>query len=319
MFDDMILYIKYRTLLGRLWVVSFIYADRLVLNITCALLFQVLYAKEPDELEAAKEDLRALPHESYVRRVEAFLQCEEQWVLLYRAGTVTRGQNTNNYSEASIRILKDVVLSRTKAYNAVALVEFVAETWEKYLENKIMRHANHMEPSHRISFESLFHTALDIDSNKIVQIDQALFHVPSSSGNALYEVQADFGLCSCWAGRQGSFCKHQAIVQKTFGGVFPNSPELTLEDCAQLGQLALGDRCPPRGFFMPLVPQASGSGGPGPSVRVEPHCEGAAATAAEYSWQPPALEAHPTPEVSCSTAAIRQEHASSQSSLMFPS
>lgn len=290
--------------LGELgWLVSF------VLNLTCTYLFQVLYAKEPGELEAAKEDLRALPHESYVRRVEAFLQCEEQWVLLYRAGTLTRGQNTNNYSEASIRILKDVVLSRTKAYNAVALVEFVTDTWEKYLENKIMRHANHKEPSHRISFEGLLHTALDMDANKIVQIDQALFHVPSSSGTVLYEVQADFGLCSCWAGRRGSFCKHQAIVQKTFGGDFPNSPELTLEDCAQLGQLALGDRCPPRGFHKPQaldqVQQLNHT------VRAQPQQQQEKTHGNHQFWR------HTQPTAVIFTTL--EEHESSQISLIFPS
>ncbi|XP_077544680.1 uncharacterized protein LOC144157796 [Haemaphysalis longicornis] len=252
---------------------------------------KVLYAKEPGELEAAKEELFALPHEGYVCRAQALLKCEEQWVLLYRAGTLTRGQNTNNYSEASIRILKDDVLSRTKAYNAVAL------------------------PAHRISLENLFPTVLDIDPQKIVQIDQALYRVPSSCGTVLYEVQADFGLCGGWAGSQGAFCKHQAIVQKAFGGGFPNSPELTPEDCEQLGLLALGERCPSRGFFLPLVPQVLGSAGPGAAA--EPHCEDVAAlaAAAETSQQPPVLEALPTPQVRCSTAAIfttGEEHRSLQ-------
>lgn len=62
------------------------------------------------------------------------------------------------------------------------------------------------------------------------------------------------GTCSCWAGSQGAFCKHQALVQDTFGGIFPNSPKLTLEDRLQLGYLALGNRCPPPEFFQPLLP-----------------------------------------------------------------
>ncbi|XP_077505993.1 uncharacterized protein LOC144115466 [Amblyomma americanum] len=56
----------------------------------------------------------------------------------------------------------------------------------------------------------------------------------------------------CWAGSQGAFCKHQAVVQKAFGGLFPNSPQLTTADCILLAQLALGDRCPPQAFFAPL-------------------------------------------------------------------
>ncbi|KAH7965654.1 hypothetical protein HPB49_009334 [Dermacentor silvarum] len=57
----------------------------------------------------------------------------------------------------------------------------------------------------------------------------------------------------CTAGSQGAFCKHQAAVQQAFGGAFPNSPELTAADRIELGQLALGERCPAVGFFMPLT------------------------------------------------------------------
>lgn len=47
----------------------------------------------------------------------------------------TRGHNTNNYSEASTRIPKEIVPSPAKAFNAVALVKFLAVTWEKYVRN----------------------------------------------------------------------------------------------------------------------------------------------------------------------------------------
>ncbi|KAL1469853.1 hypothetical protein MTO96_024776 [Rhipicephalus appendiculatus] len=66
------------------------------------------------------------------------------------------------------------------------------------------------------------------------------------------EVRADVGLCTCWVGRQGAFCKHQALVQQNFGGPFPNRPALTQADCRDLGHLALGDQCPPAEFFGPF-------------------------------------------------------------------
>ncbi|KAK3924031.1 3-isopropylmalate dehydratase large subunit, partial [Frankliniella fusca] len=34
------------------------------------------------------------------------------------------GHNTNNYSEANVRVLKDIVLHRTRALNPVALLDF---------------------------------------------------------------------------------------------------------------------------------------------------------------------------------------------------
>lgn len=69
------------------------------------------------------------PHSAYV--VEAFLKKEEECVLLFRTRRITWKHNTNTYSEASIRVPKNIVLCRMKAFNAVALVDLVAEVWEK--------------------------------------------------------------------------------------------------------------------------------------------------------------------------------------------
>ncbi|XP_077521465.1 uncharacterized protein LOC144132731 [Amblyomma americanum] len=215
---------------------------------------KILYAKTMEELQTAKEELHCHKHEAFIKRVETFLQHQQEWVLLYRAGTVTRGHNTNNYSEASIRILKDIVLCRTKAYNAVALVEFTITTWEKYFEARLLRHAHNRDSSHRVAFQHLLQKLPNDFTKSIVQVDGALYSVPSSSGTSSYEVDADIGFCSCWRGSQGAFCKHQAAVQKAFGGCFPNSPELTPEDRRRLGYLALGDRCPNIEFFLPMMP-----------------------------------------------------------------
>ncbi|XP_077546095.1 uncharacterized protein LOC144158816 [Haemaphysalis longicornis] len=95
---------------------------------------KILYATDQEQLEAAIENLRTLPHQEYIKRVKKFLGCQEEWVVMHRAGLMTRGHNTNNYSESSMRILKDIVLCRKKAYNAVALTEYTAVEWEEYFE-----------------------------------------------------------------------------------------------------------------------------------------------------------------------------------------
>ncbi|KAL3225111.1 hypothetical protein MRX96_004693 [Rhipicephalus microplus] len=68
----------------------------------------------------------------------------------------------------------------------------------------------------------------DVPSECIVCLGDAMYSVPSSSGFGSYQVDASIGLCSCWRGNQGAFCKHQAVVQKAFGGPFLNSLVLTL-------------------------------------------------------------------------------------------
>ncbi|EEC09299.1 hypothetical protein IscW_ISCW019942, partial [Ixodes scapularis] len=155
----------------------------------------IMYATSSEEFDCAIEELRQMPHRGYVARVEAFLERKTESVLLFRLAITTRGHNTNNFAEATIRILKDVVLCRRKAYNAVALV-----------------------PSGR-------------EDDKVYQVFQ------------------DIGACTCRAGQQGAFCKHQALIHNIYGGAFPNAPPLTPQDRHQLGLLALGDKCSEANFF----------------------------------------------------------------------
>ena len=53
-----------------------------------------------------------------------------------------RGNHTNNYAEAGIKILKELVFSRVKAYNLVQMFSFVTEVMDIYYNKKILSLAN---------------------------------------------------------------------------------------------------------------------------------------------------------------------------------
>lgn len=174
-------------------------------------MFQILYAKDASEPEAAKASLRSLPHAPYIQRVEAFLQSEHE-LLLYRTGVVTSRQNANNYAEASVSILKDEIFSHTKAYNAVVLIEFVVDNWGKYFETRLLCYANHSENSHKTGFQYLLQKMPEIPPDSIVKVAENVFKLSSSLGNRMYGVRADVELCRRFVRDQGAFCKHQAVV-----------------------------------------------------------------------------------------------------------
>lgn len=66
-----------------------------------------------------------------------------------------RSHKTNNYAEANIRILKDIVLTRTKAFNVAALVDFVATVWEQYFENRLLHYAYGSVAAPTLKYENL--------------------------------------------------------------------------------------------------------------------------------------------------------------------
>ena len=49
-----------------------------------------------------------------------------------------RGNYTNNYPEADMRILKEIIFGRIKAYNLIRMFQFITVTMEKYFINRLL-------------------------------------------------------------------------------------------------------------------------------------------------------------------------------------
>lgn len=235
-----------------------------------------MYASSAADLEAAIEQLQLMSHKQYVQRVATFLERKAEWVLVFRSNLLTRGHNTNNFAEASIRVLKDVVLHRRKAYNAVALVDLVVDIWESYFRLRLLDHAYNRVPAHQLLYHKLLERMPSGAAEKIRPLGDSTYEVPSSTldVDTAYQVCMDLGTCTCQSGQQGAFCKHQALVHHCYGGNFPNAPVVTAKDRHQLGLLALGDRCRDQAFFQGFrdsSPQeTSTSTGPAQPVDAEP-------------------------------------------------
>lgn len=60
------------------------------------------------------------------------------WAMCYhRSHPLTRGNETNNYSEASFRILKDKISLRKKAFSIVQLFDYLIINFEEYYIKEI--------------------------------------------------------------------------------------------------------------------------------------------------------------------------------------
>ncbi|XP_052126608.1 uncharacterized protein LOC127750093 [Frankliniella occidentalis] len=176
---------------------------------------------------------------------------KEQWVYLFRSHFQIGGHQTNNYAEASVQILKDVILQRTKAFNAVALFDYISETWDTYLTTKLCRFAYKRNRKPILLYNDLGQRLPAELADKIIVIDEDTYRVPSSvTGEATYEVVASAGSCMCKAGAAGAFCKHQALVHEKFNCMFPNHPLITSADRYLMGLLAMGSECPEKEFFL---------------------------------------------------------------------
>jgi len=163
----------------------------------------------------------------------------EEWAVCYRKNLQIHGQNTNNIVEASIRIFKDIVLERCKAFNAAALVDFVFDVLENYHKRRLIKFS-----SYRVSKPELLYKSFCTKAHDLIvsQIDELSFNVTSSvDNNNRYTVfiKNDYEFCDCPAGQCGSFCKHICAVHLN-GYATMNCPVLTTTDRIKLGLLAVG-------------------------------------------------------------------------------
>lgn len=213
-----------------------------------------MYAKDAEELETAIVDFKeTVSNDKYLKRVEEALEHKEEWVLVFREWLLTRGHNTNNFSEAHVRVMKDIILGRIKALNPVALTDFAVNVMDPYFKRKLLRFAYNRMSGPHLQYEKLLRKMDPKFADEIVKVDSVTYIVPSGTDTtASYEVLTDIGHCTCYAGRQGAFCKHQGLVHSKFGGLFPNAPPVTSRDRYTLGKLAMGDKCPPADFFKGL-------------------------------------------------------------------
>lgn len=109
---------------------------------------KLVYAKTDAALKNYFKEFLAHPivqkYPSFIRHVELLWPRRQEWALCYRSTLPVRGNNTNNISEAGVRILKEIVFSRVKAYNLVEMFQFVIDKFECYYQCKLLSVAHNL-------------------------------------------------------------------------------------------------------------------------------------------------------------------------------
>ena len=101
----------------------------------------MVYAKTDNELQKQFSEFQShelvTKYNNFLKHVQGLWNKHKEWALCYRENLPIRGNNTN-ISEAGVCILKEIVLSRVKAYNLVELFQFVVQKLESYYQRKLL-------------------------------------------------------------------------------------------------------------------------------------------------------------------------------------
>ena len=235
----------------------------------------VLYSSDKTAAGELFNDLvqSAEQYENFQQHIEALWERREEWCLAWRNVPQRRGHHTNNYSEVTVRLFKDNILTRCKAYNAVALVDFIVAVMEPFYRNRLERFANGRVTMHHLLLEKSVKRSAYVKGQQDIQVVSSSsgtsYIVPSEADrNVLYEVDATVGVCTSPNGMSGQCCKHQVAVYKWFGEALPNIPPVTDADWYAAACLALGECAPAPEFYanrrakVPPAPEADPSAEP---------------------------------------------------------
>ena len=166
-------------------------------------------------LNTTSPESYTLKYPQLVSRLESFWDRRLEWALAYRALSMTRGNNTNNYAEASIRVLKEIVFGRVKAYNLIQMFYFVVTTMEMYYSNRLLDIAHsRYRPGTLLRYKYLENQQDYISSMQHIRENIYMVHETKDGQTLDYLVEMEIGICSCPTGCTGAACRHQAAVAK---------------------------------------------------------------------------------------------------------
>ena len=167
---------------------------------------------------------------------------------LFAFVNMIRGNHTNNYAEAGIKVLKELVFARIKAFNVIEMIAFVVDVMELYYQRRLIHLANN-RIDRFIGLRFCGMKSSSVPAESIKKGENNLFYVNSRQERGLvYVVDMHLGTCSCKGGISGAPCSHQAAVSVHFHVDSVNSvPSLFPEKRQQLAIIALGKQAAPKG------------------------------------------------------------------------
>ncbi|XP_050065244.1 uncharacterized protein LOC126554199 [Aphis gossypii] len=217
----------------------------------------ILYANTIDSSEKFfNESIKNSEFPKWTRYLNEHWHTRHKWCLAWRDES-TKGHHTNNYSEITVRIFKDTVLSRVKAYNVVALLDFTCTVLEDHYCRRLMAFANCRHTKNRnarIFLDSLIKKASTIQKAHIESKSEYEYCVQSENDSScIYNVNIMGGCCSCLSGKFGKFCKHQCAVYIHFDVISKSFPPVTPKDRYEIAVLAQGNVSISPDFFQSFL------------------------------------------------------------------
>lgn len=181
---------------------------------------EVVYAPTEEKFEELWQNLVSIPevqnNSTLLKHLNGDLKPKySEWALCMRRDLLTRGIDTNNFSEAAMKLLKDKACQRQKCFSPIQLFDFIVTRFCSIISKRIIDVINNRALN-------TTRTRFFISPEKLVPLKckklkyPNAFSVENSEKGTEYIVSMSDEVCSCPMGRNGAPCKHQAAVVRDF-------------------------------------------------------------------------------------------------------
>lgn len=188
----------------------------------------VIYAETESEFQNCQTKLEkdeiAAKYPEYLRHLaKAYGNRVETWATYIRneKGLPTRGSNTNNYCEASMRTTKERQFGRVRTFNLPELFKVVCDD-STYYRNKLISIGNNRDTVLKQGNSKYMGKVSTIQEDQVVDLGEGRFLVDSEGQNNedWYLLDLLSGYCSCPVGKTCKPCKHKAAAAKFSGKAY---------------------------------------------------------------------------------------------------
>ena len=161
---------------------------------------QLVYAKSEPMLELSYKQFKECEivkkYPNYLMHIESQWSRRREWAICYRTHLLTRGNQTNNYAEAGIRIVKELVFNRVKAYNIIQMFSFIIECFELYYMRKLLSFAhNRVDRYISLKYQGMKSAGICEDHIQKLENENTFLVNSQTERSVKYLVDMNLGIC----------------------------------------------------------------------------------------------------------------------------
>lgn len=171
----------------------------------------------------------------------------QKWSFCFRSPALRHNSEFKKLLLHEFQILREEILDQVQKQSPDALLRYFVSDYDYYFMKKLIDNCVDFNQNYFKKF------ANDVDAKNYTfgpfQNSESLYYVYNKNKNSKYLVNADIGICTCYTGVSGNFCRHQRLLMDTINEESMLQYPMFVEPKVELYYIATGSNEISQTFF----------------------------------------------------------------------